>query len=192
MNHKIVSCFKHYPDRVFLLNFPTLFKTLLEFHFSCIGAMGLLGQTQAATEWFMLIVWATFFLSHPILCSTTGIPIARGEGCLELVHVCGQSSDALLQSQDHEKGCPGELSTSLIWSCHTFLLTLKALERRRTMYTFTLRRSLAKIQGWFIICTLMTALFTGLPRVTAVCPFKLVILFPSFSSSQFCPKFTFD
>lgn len=68
--------------------------------------MGLLGQTQAATEWFMLIVWATFFLSHPVLCSTTGIPIARGEGCLELVHVCGQSSDALFQSQDHEKGCP--------------------------------------------------------------------------------------
>ena len=106
MNHKIVGCFKHCPDGVFFLNFPTLFKTLLEFHFSCIGAMGLLGQAQAATEWFMLIVRANFFLFSPILCSATGIPVARGEGCLELVHVCVQSLDALFQSQDHEKGCP--------------------------------------------------------------------------------------
>lgn len=108
MNRKIVGCFKHCPDGVFFLNFPTLFKTLLEFHFSCIGAMGLLGQTQAATEWFMLIVWGhpPYSSSHPILCSTTGVPVARVEGCLELVHVCGQSLDALFQSQDHEKGCP--------------------------------------------------------------------------------------
>lgn len=93
MNHDIVGCFKHCRLSVFP-GYSHYSKHCLSF-ISCIGAMGLLGQTQAATEWFMLIVWATFFLSPSPLFNHRD-PY-RQRRVLELVHICGQSSDALFK-----------------------------------------------------------------------------------------------